>query len=253
MPLCTGYANKSFSVVLRNILPSERRLFALGMSGQHTFSVQFSYCAMMITVAVKAIFRGNQRAMNNAAILFYTGQGVARDRDEARNLWRQAADRGNLNAQANLGQDIASDVTASEAERGSAYTMLRDAALHGNTSSDSIAKPRRHRTIPAGIEYPTYHEAGAARSHTRLVASVRRPHFVGIGPPGSLTPSIEKMVSKGNAFGNHYFSKRWGQGAMPLAGSGAASRPSLVTASPSAPVINPFRIEQNAAKADVML
>lgn len=87
-----------------------------------------------------AVFRGNLRAMNNLALLSYLGQGVKQDRNEARYLWRQAAVRGNINAKTNLGMDLASDATVSQAERRTGYEMLRDAALHGGVLAQEILR-----------------------------------------------------------------------------------------------------------------
>jgi TPR repeat protein len=87
-----------------------------------------------------ALARGNPRAMNNLAVLFYNGRGVTQDREEARNLWRQAVAHGSLNAQANLAIDQASDTTRSESERREGYAMLRDAALQGSAFAQQVLR-----------------------------------------------------------------------------------------------------------------
>lgn len=80
----------------------------------------------------RAVFAGNPRAMNNLALLFYHGEGVAQDRDEARSLWQQSSDRGHLNAMANLATDQAFDQSLSEAGRHDGYDMLHQAARRGS-------------------------------------------------------------------------------------------------------------------------
>jgi TPR repeat protein len=100
-----------------------------------------------------AVFRGNPRAMNNVAILFYNGQGVGQDREEARSLWRQAMERGSLNAKTNLGQDLASDGILSSAERLAGREMLRDAALHGSARAQDILRSEGDdETFPPGSD-----------------------------------------------------------------------------------------------------
>ena len=75
----------------------------------------------------KAVLRGNPRAMNNMAILFYNGQGVPRDLEEARSLWRQSAALGHLNGQTNLGDSL---------------EMMLDAALHGSMQAQNALRAR---------------------------------------------------------------------------------------------------------------
>ena len=88
----------------------------------------------------RAVLLGNPRAMNNAAILFYRGEGVPYDREEANNLWRQAMERGHLNAQTNLAQELATDTTQPEATRQSGIAMLQDAAAHGDAKAQDIVR-----------------------------------------------------------------------------------------------------------------
>ncbi len=87
-----------------------------------------------------AVSRGNSRAMNNLALLFYNGQGVPRDRNETVRLWRQSAARGDLNAQANAGMELASNAGLSQAERSAGYDLLHDAALQGDKFAQDILR-----------------------------------------------------------------------------------------------------------------
>jgi hypothetical protein len=59
-----------------------------------------------------AIGRGNPRALNNLAWLQHDGNGVPRDIAEARSLWRQSAERGDVNAFYSLGASLMSDAPA---------------------------------------------------------------------------------------------------------------------------------------------
>ena len=88
----------------------------------------------------QAVIRGNPRAMNNLAILFLRGQGVPQDRDEARNLWRQAVRNGSLNAAANLGIDLASDTALPAVERQAGLDMLRATAQRGSAFAQSVLR-----------------------------------------------------------------------------------------------------------------
>ncbi len=88
----------------------------------------------------RAILRGNPRAMNNAAILFFNGQGIPRDRDEARSLWAQSAKLGHLNGMSNLGADIAGDATMPDAERAAGRLMVRRAAEQGSALAQDILR-----------------------------------------------------------------------------------------------------------------
>ncbi len=88
----------------------------------------------------KAVFAGNPRAMNNLAILFYNGTGIPQDRDEARALWRQASDRGSMNATANLASDQAFDASLTEAQRREGYAALRDAAISGSGFAQDVLR-----------------------------------------------------------------------------------------------------------------
>lgn len=88
----------------------------------------------------RAILAGNARAMNNAALLFRYGTGVAPDIAEARSLWRQSADRGHLTAQVNLGLDLARDQALTRAERDSGIQMLMEAARKGSAPAQEILK-----------------------------------------------------------------------------------------------------------------
>ena len=81
----------------------------------------------------RAMLLGNLRAMNNLAILFYNGQGVPRDLEEARSLWRQATALGHLNAQTNLGDSLALDQTLPDSDRQKGLELLLDAALRGRS------------------------------------------------------------------------------------------------------------------------
>lgn len=102
----------------------------------------------------RAVLGGNPRAMNNAALLFYKGQGVSEDRGEARSLWRQAAERGSLNAQANLGVDLSSDVSLLITERLKGTQMLRDAAFQGSAfAQDILRKNGDHEAFPPATVY----------------------------------------------------------------------------------------------------
>ena len=78
--------------------------------------------------------------MNNLAWLFSNGQGVTKDREEARHLWRQAAARGSVTARAILGMDLASDATLSDAERRAGYEMLRTSALQGSVFAQGVLR-----------------------------------------------------------------------------------------------------------------
>jgi hypothetical protein len=99
----------------------------------------------------RAIARGNQRALNNLAILFHNGQGVKKDLDEARYLWRQSAARGDLNAQTNVGSDMAADATLPESERQAGMEMVRDAARQGGIlAQDWLRKVGDAETFPPG-------------------------------------------------------------------------------------------------------
>ena len=90
----------------------------------------------------KAVLRGNPRAMNNMAILFYNGQGVPRDLEEARSLWRQSAALGHLNGQTNLGDSLASDPGLPDPERRKGLEMMLDAALHGSMQAQNALRAR---------------------------------------------------------------------------------------------------------------
>ncbi|HTZ70078.1 MAG TPA: tetratricopeptide repeat protein [Acetobacteraceae bacterium] len=82
-----------------------------------------------------AVLHGNSRAMNNLGLLVARGQGVLRNQAEARNLWRQAAQRGNVNAQTNLALDLMRAPT--QAERLEGLKTLRDAAMHGGMAAQN--------------------------------------------------------------------------------------------------------------------
>jgi len=100
----------------------------------------------------QALELGNERAMNNLALLFFNGQGVSRDREEARHLWRQASTRGNLVAEANLGADLALDAALPQAERQSGIAMLRDAALQGGAlAQETLRKLGFTEPFPPGV------------------------------------------------------------------------------------------------------
>jgi TPR repeat protein len=88
----------------------------------------------------RAILRGNPRAMNNAALLFYNGHGVFPNRTEARSLWAQSARRGHLNGQSNLGADLTSDTTLPEAKRREGLAMLSEAAMKGSAQAQQILR-----------------------------------------------------------------------------------------------------------------
>jgi TPR repeat protein len=101
----------------------------------------------------RAVLRGNPRAMNNLAILFYNGQGVPQDLQEARSLWRQSAALGHLNAQTNLGLSLASDQALPDAARQSGLAMLRDAALLGSLQAQGILRSRGYTgPLPAAVD-----------------------------------------------------------------------------------------------------
>lgn len=88
----------------------------------------------------RAVLKGNPRAMNNLALLAYAGRGTPPDRAEARSLWRQASERGNLQARASLGADLAADASLPPAERQKGYDMLRDAALKGGVHAQDLLR-----------------------------------------------------------------------------------------------------------------
>ena len=90
----------------------------------------------------KAVLRGNPRAMNNMAILFYNGQGVPRDLEEARSLWRQSAALGHLNGQTNLGESLAEDASLPDPERRKGLEMVLDAALRGSLQAQNALRAR---------------------------------------------------------------------------------------------------------------
>jgi TPR repeat protein len=87
-----------------------------------------------------AVLRGNSRAMNNLANLFYHGRGVPLNKDEARSLWRQGMERGDLNAQVNLGEDLASDTSLSLEDRRQGIDWLVDAARRGSGDAQAILR-----------------------------------------------------------------------------------------------------------------
>jgi hypothetical protein len=88
----------------------------------------------------RAVFAGNPRAMNNLGLLFYNGRGVTQDRDEARSLWRQAADRGHLNSAALLAWDQASDQSLSASDRRAGSARLRDVARQGSVVAQQVLR-----------------------------------------------------------------------------------------------------------------
>jgi TPR repeat protein len=87
-----------------------------------------------------AVLSGNQRAMNNLALLFYAGRGVPENREEAKDLWRQAMERGSLNAQTNLGSDLAEDKSATVAEQHEGMKLLMDAARQGTAQAQAALR-----------------------------------------------------------------------------------------------------------------
>ena len=80
--------------------------------------------------------------MNNVALLFYNGIGVERDRDEARDLWRQSGALGNLNAVVNLAGDTLADPASSLADRGAAIETIHSAALKNSAQAQAILRQR---------------------------------------------------------------------------------------------------------------
>jgi Flp pilus assembly protein TadD len=132
-----------------------------------------------------AVFRGNPRAMNNVAILFYNGQGVGQDRGEARTLWRQAVERGSLNAKTNLGQDVASDATLSAAERLAGRRTARK-----RTCSGHLTKVGLQRSVSTWIGCVPHDDPGASRSKARLVAAVWGPDLVSSRPEESFVTFV---------------------------------------------------------------
>ncbi len=90
----------------------------------------------------RAVLLGNPRAMNNVALLFYNGVGMERDRDEARDLWRQSGALGNLNAVVNLAGDTLADPASSLADRGAAIETIHSAALKNSAQAQAILRQR---------------------------------------------------------------------------------------------------------------
>ncbi len=126
----------------------------------------------------KAVLRGNPRAMNNMAILFYNGQGVPRDLEEARNLWRQSAALGHLNGQTNLGESLASDVSLADSERREGLAMMLDAALHGSMQAQDALRARGYTgAFPAAVDMG--------------LAMKREP----VNPPAGHSKACEALVS----------------------------------------------------------
>lgn len=96
-----------------------------------------------------AVLQGNQRAMNNLAKLFYNGLGVPLNKDEARDLWRQAMDRGSVNAEVNLADDLTGDKASSAEDRQQAIQWLLDAARQGSAEAQA-----RLRHMGYAEDYP---------------------------------------------------------------------------------------------------
>ncbi len=89
----------------------------------------------------RAIMLGNPRAMNNAGILFFYGQGgVVKSQDEAISLWRQAMAQGSVNAQVNIGRTLAADSNRSQQERQAGWNYIRDAAFKGSGAAQNILR-----------------------------------------------------------------------------------------------------------------
>jgi TPR repeat protein len=84
-----------------------------------------------------AVLQGNQRAMNNLALLFYDGHGLPLNQNEARSLWAQAVERGSLNAQVNLGYDLVLNNPTTSAERHQGMEMLLAAARQGSEQAQA--------------------------------------------------------------------------------------------------------------------
>jgi TPR repeat protein len=78
----------------------------------------------------QAIAEGNPRAMNNLAILLDADKYLPRDVAEARELWRQAADGGDVNAAYNLGVSLLSEPGGHEHQE--AVTFVQRAAMGGH-------------------------------------------------------------------------------------------------------------------------
>jgi uncharacterized protein len=100
----------------------------------------------------RAILLGNPRAMNNAALLFFDGQGVAQNRDEAIHLWRQAIGQGSVNAEINLGRTLAGDPGLPDHDRQLGWDYIVDAAYKGSPAAQDIL---RHQGNPGPFPPPS--------------------------------------------------------------------------------------------------
>jgi TPR repeat protein len=87
-----------------------------------------------------AVARGDARATNNLALLFDNGRGIPQDHDEASRRWRQSAVRGDLNAEASVGVQLATNATLSQDERHAGIERLRDAAHHGDKFAQDLLR-----------------------------------------------------------------------------------------------------------------
>jgi Sel1 repeat len=131
-----------------------------------------------------AIARGNPRALNNLANLHVEGNGVPRDIDEARSLWRQSAERGNPNAMFNLGRSYLFGPGEPIDKREGTTWILRAAGLGHGPAQQMLRQSGYKAPLPPPVDtagmmriVPKDASPGRARVCSTLIS--RRLDFYG--------------------------------------------------------------------------
>lgn len=171
---------------------------------------------------------GDPDALFNLGQAYKLGRGVPKDLGQARNYYRQAANRGSLPAQANLGI-----LLFQAGEKPEAMRWLRQAADRGEMRAQYV------------LGVALYNGDGAPRSIPSGYAYLLRARAAGLPQAGEMLRSIEPLLSPADrARGESLAAMLAAGGTIP---AGFAGAPAPGAAPP--PVVAAPRIDPPAARA----
>jgi TPR repeat protein len=131
----------------------------------------------------KAVEAGNGRGMNNLAILLSDGSGVPKDEEQARDLWRQPAMLGHVNAMAN---PAFSYLQSENARRDQVQGLALDGTRCKKRPTECSSLPAltsRHRVVAAAVQ-PVGANAACSAGCRRPCPYLRESH--------QLSPAFER-------------------------------------------------------------
>lgn len=100
-----------------------------------------------------AVRLGNARAMNNLAVMLYVGKQTPRNITAARDLWKQAMDRGEMNAIYGLGLSLINFPDRAEDRQIGTQRMI-DAAKHGQINAQQfLLRSGYYSALPPAIDF----------------------------------------------------------------------------------------------------